>query len=474
MPAQATIQRTQNSSTQYGLIAVTERSFTVYNIRIRYGNAPVAGGGIVIYPGASAYIFDSKLNNNVANSSTGQGGGVYNRGKLIITNGQFNGNTAKVGGAVASYLATTRVRQGDYGTWCALFKSNSVSVNAGGVYSQDSTTKVQRSMFSANSAPSSAYRDIENSPASLPGNIVVADQSWWNGSISVSPSVSTNGSMLGSTIPGLNCAVANPPAPTLADYGIETNATSPQDLQAILAGVHKTGVALWRSFGQDGTPLDSSIDAFKRVMYGPGRSKLQINIGGSGSVCVTNNNNVPLPYQAIITCPPTPSVILSEWTVAHELGHVLVARTGGYNANDPNGKTSFFRHMLVTKIVDPANQNLVIFGDVNGTDWGRGNRGWGSSSINQSSGAPCNFQQNPLSIPNTRTPQEVDEGAADMFLNWVYRKNKSDEGFKNVDWSSFTSCQITGAIELLPSASGDLRFSRMEQVIQMMGTDRGW
>jgi predicted outer membrane repeat protein len=266
-PALVTLQRDQAAPVLYGLLNVAFGSFTMYDVRVRYGAVSDYGGGMFIGPGAVVNVFNSRFNSNSANNSTGQGGAIYNYlGTLKITNTSFLQNSAKVGGAIASYTATlTKTRQGASGTYCAFFDRNSATVNAGAVYSERSTTNVKRSIFSGNTAPSGAYKDIENSPVSPAGNVVNADNSWWSAAPSISPNVTTNSQIVGGTLPAMNCTVAIPPAPTLADYGIEN--TSPNDAQVLLAGVHKTGVALWRKFGQDATPLDSSIDAFKKVMY---------------------------------------------------------------------------------------------------------------------------------------------------------------------------------------------------------------
>jgi hypothetical protein len=72
--------------------------------------------------------------------------------------------------------------------------------------------------------------------------------------------------------------------------------------------------------------------------------------------------------------------------------------------------------------------------------WWRGTRGWGSAAIilwNCTGGnlAPYNFQQNPCDqIEPVGTQVEIEEAAADMFLNWVYYAI-GETSFQNTLWN---------------------------------------
>ena len=80
--------------------------------------------------------------------------------------------------------------------------------------------------------------------------------------------------------------------------------------------------------------------------------------------------------------------------------------------------------------------NSGIFED----DWQRGSRGWGTVVLTLPSAV--SFQQNPKNfddsdevltpIQQQEAQAEIDETAADMFLNWVYRENGIG-GFENID-----------------------------------------
>ncbi len=119
-----------------------------------------------------------------------------------------------------------------------------------------------------------------------------------------------------------------------------------------------------------------------------------------------------------------PNGILNvEYNLVHELGHrfdnqsdtVTQANTKLSDAYvDGNG----------TIVIEDCNQQRVM-GTVPGrTDWARGARGWGDVSSPNTFGNT--FQQNVTEIIDgtgaVEESGEVDEAAADMFLNWVYRR----------------------------------------------------
>jgi len=97
--------------------------------------------------------------------------------------------------------------------------------------------------------------------------------------------------------------------------------------------------------------------------------------------------------------------------------------------------------MFPTPVFDCVGAGVIGLVVGNG-GWTRGNRGWGSGP------GFSPFQQH-LVNENGRTPLEVDEAVADMFLNWVYRKVTdtawtgnpctypemgSWQGFLNINW----------------------------------------
>lgn len=129
-------------------------------------------------------------------------------------------------------------------------------------------------------------------------------------------------------------------------------------------------------------------------------------------------------------------------------------------------------------------------------DWYRGQRGWGSDApyfgVNDpaiSTLGPCeyasnappptSFQQNPCHVKNwlyapnsTILVTEVEEAAADMFLNWVYRTlNITDAvgnmGFANVDWRFANNPPDN-------TNPGDIRFNWVNEVLPEIFAVQGW
>jgi hypothetical protein len=220
--------------------------------------------------------------------------------------------------------------------------------------------------------------------------------------------------------------------------------------QTLLTGVQTTANAFRRKLG---SPDLSDADAFKRVMFATGRNEIRLTWSGTGAGCQTDNN-VALPLQATITCGT--STNMTEYTLVHELGHVLVGRTGGHAAG-------FFVDLNAASVSDSIG---VVFGrrKVNNVDdWTRGQRGWGSAGAPLPN--PCNFQQDPYTNnASSIDEKEIDETAADMFLNWVYKK-VARGGFQNIDWSGITNCSGTGTTAGQP---GDVRNNWMESELDRL------
>lgn len=134
--------------------------------------------------------------------------------------------------------------------------------------------------------------------------------------------------------------------------------------------------------------------------------------------------------------------------------------------------------------------------------WARGERGWGSgpdTSITQ-------FQQHPPDFPlfqNDDDVTQIDETAADMFLNWVYRINSTQAqishdtipysyfeevqeispetpgmwlGFLNSSWfqNSANSLQDCSVDDSICYFSGNARFVWMEIVMRAIKDQMQW
>jgi hypothetical protein len=247
-----------------------------------------------------------------------------------------------------------------------------------------------------------------------------------------------------------------------------SGAWSMDDVRDIYAGVVYTGEALALQFGGRG------YEAFQRILVQGVPSIVFQRSTAAGVAC--NANGFP-----VITCSAGSQP--SQYTVVHELGHVFTQRTGGTQTGNTfygwilNGVFDRNGGVVVgaTSRTNPTTRNT-------GLDWQRGQRGWGSHAAPQTALIPCDFQQNPFEVfdfdvtatPGQPQPQviEVDEAAADMFLNWIYSRLTSGEsaGFKNLSYLGLPrQCNLIAPFD--GSLPGDARFQAMtERIMPVLAT----
>ncbi|MDX2075517.1 MAG: WD40 repeat domain-containing protein [bacterium] len=148
-----------------------------------------------------------------------------------------------------------------------------------------------------------------------------------------------------------------------------------------------------------------------------------------------------------------PNGILNvEYNFVHELGHRFDNQSDTVTIEDTKLSDFYMDNDGAISVTDC--NGTRVFGISFGTnDWARGGRGWGDVSFPNTFGNT--FQQN---ATETKDPDglkdessEVDEAAADMFLNWVYRRitdrwsNPSIDGlqcerpsYPEEHWDNFT------------------------------------
>jgi len=252
-----------------------------------------------------------------------------------------------------------------------------------------------------------------------------------------------------------------PTPPTLTDFGIEFEGTwSDAEKVEVLMAAIETGTAL--------SSLRASsnlVEAFRTVLQetnsiGAWRSIVFSRATNSGAFCITNPTPNSSTQIASISCDTR--VVMNLYTSVHEFGHIFSLRTGN-----------------------------VVMGSVSicNNEWLRGERGWGSGPGSRYSTPPTicapqgqlftDFQQNPA--PYGTTGQANEETAADMFLNWVYRKLASG-GFLNRDWRPHVTAtptglpcsQTPGGCDDSAAGSGNARFNWMETVMDEIFAARNW
>jgi hypothetical protein len=360
----------------------------------------------------------------------------------------------------------------------------------------------------------------------------------------------------------------------LRQYNVEiTDPTNWDDAEfnELCKAITKTAQALYSlAISQSGGQTYTDIaHAFKVIMTDNPNSNNDLIVFEqnlqNGQVpsynCVTTKNLDTNGRSASVNCGQNSGTgqIISEYTFAHELGHVFVGRTTRIeNGLHPCAYTGLSNLSFNACIEKPrtedddgsfGNANLFVWGNrsqrftfeqvqsrINKiglersadfltydtqtnrcltsppqlptgascttlSDWQRGNRGWGSPAQQfghcdqsaPSNFSPTSFQQNPCvfvswlqSNPTGLSAiTEIEETAADMFLNWVYRQQILPSGFSNtkwVDWIDNPTClgertcldNIITNFYLPSFGPGDDRTAWMSQILSNFVTYYGW
>jgi hypothetical protein len=324
---------------------------------------------------------------------------------------------------------------------------------------------------------------------------------------------------------------------TLDDFRIVLEGNwSATERTEILVGVQETGRALCLHGA-----ATTDVAAFGEVLQGQNSNnewrsivlrrvdrdaEAGDTVDGDEVYCATNKTPDNPTQSASIECDL--DVIMTQYTMVHELGHVLVGRT------TLNGNSLYLTLIQTANLRDSNNSHIMGFQRYSlenlGTrsDWQRSrvfdDNGWGSAALwNQtsyyvyqvvppptpsptyfplyiprvgpcgpgapttlltptgtpSSGTPFPFQQNPCNFPDWETTDpvgfntEIEEAAADMFLNWIYWKNFPGQtsGFLDRLWRD-GNCYPSGCPD--PGASGQARAEWMNQTMTALYTQFGW
>lgn len=257
--------------------------------------------------------------------------------------------------------------------------------------------------------------------------------------------------------------------------------------------------------------------AFRELMLGDNDTRRVVYVrDGSSQVCATDPASTPLPLQINITCGTQNA--FTQFTGVHELGHVLVRVTYAdfntlVNAPDPAtpARTAlwnsggfvfgirglfFFPEDLPPGVNPEYQQGPLINSDGDTyytlTDFQRGTRGWGSGIAStgpcgnvppgQPVPLPTDFQQNPcqvadylMIVTNDERTTELEETAADKYLNWVYRWHAqtvttAPSGFLEFDWET-PQCAAGCADSSNPGTS---RFEWMNCALDVIWNKYQW
>ncbi len=299
---------------------------------------------------------------------------------------------------------------------------------------------------------------------------------------------------------------------------------SEQELQAILDGLQATAdafsqITLLESYGfsnhtifknvmgryatddppPDDTPLEEWLNRTENVKY---FTIVQAGAGGIGPDGETHNGFCQTfnGYSQIVCFGPLLQGngweirTFTEYTLVHELGHVFDNRVATSTDAHPEGFPNLTTRTQLMQIRTCSDSRIIVMGTLGGGIWRRGEDGWGSGPAFDPSGGALytKFQQNP------KLPDNVEEAAADMFLNWVYRSLNDNvpaadpcnsvpdpcstppppivwqgPGFLNEKWKDMSSNQeIPGQCD--SDLSGELRYQAMHDILTLIFGDHIW
>jgi hypothetical protein len=234
-----------------------------------------------------------------------------------------------------------------------------------------------------------------------------------------------------------------------------------------------------------------------------------------GGYCQMDNNTVTLTcFGSTLIAPNGTPLAFTQYVVVHELGHRFDVRASAGNPPRPR----LIDYMNSAVIEDCT--NIFVMGE-RGTSlppakfWTRGERGWGTGPARIGSTGTIrqvtNFQQNAVLIefqadPSTLDYQfladpptlqndtqnskqvRVEEAAADMFLNWVYRRNIQGASptldqvcqqpatsvaivsFLNLSWLNGTQTPVQQIVQ----RPGDSRYAWVDEKMVTVFGIHGW
>jgi len=237
-------------------------------------------------------------------------------------------------------------------------------------------------------------------------------------------------------------------------------------------------------------------------------------------ICFTDNNTATITCALPLIAPDNVTYLpFTEYVIVHEFGHVFDSRAS------LGGRPRFVDRMSSGVIIkDCSKEEYRVMGEIPSGQtiqqfWLRGERGWGSgpSRINtgtvrqvtqfQQNAVLIEFQIDPTTVdyqflvregiqPPTNdsdTPgakvKRVEEAQADMFLNWVYRRNIQGDspsrasicdvgsspiwggpGFLNTSWGNGSQTPTSQLTE----RPGDARYQWMDVQMKTLFVEQGW
>jgi hypothetical protein len=542
----AIIERSFASGTPlFRVLTVNGGFLRLENVVIRRGRANWLGGGGILNREGTLQIHRSTIINNrveIVSDFQTLGGGIYSSfGSLSITESRIINNRALNSSADGGGIAVVSVhgntidmRGNEFSDNLATFRGNAVYImDAGNGVAALTDNCFLRNYYASSSTNSSIF---------VPSDTLL-ERSWWGSSAgpiyapgAVLPATATRDSLAGSsnytpvlTALPANCTQTPPvitPTPScppqtcsvptatvtpdpigtiiqdLNLYGITVYATgvgsnrtnglpwSLEELQEVQEAVHDIARAFNLHLYNNNSGVNPQArelfrNVIKQVQSGTNLEILRVNnnfLFGNGDPCdgsqdegCTSNGNTAIALYG--NFPLNGDLANAKYTVVHELGHRFE------NQSSTNAVIGIRERMDGPNVIEDCQSNRIMGTNAQDldspNDWKRGLRGWGTQGRSL-------FQQNPLEIidliGNTDEFLELSEAAADMFLNWVYRRlndpvnDVEDYCTSRVEvgqWLGFRNIDGNGQFDA--SLPGNSRFAWMQtQIEEIFTSQTGW
>jgi len=523
-------------------------TLNIYDSRLRANVATVDGGAIYSFGPVNVartlFLGNSVSNNGGAMSFNGGG-------PLTADCTRFESNNGNLGGAIIMYWGGNGITISNDSSFVNN-NANSGSAVQNHVYNAASTVADARNTWWATPSVTAQTNNnnvnttsqltsdpgvcATNPPPTLPPNpnpvltptpVAVSTSTPTSTPIGCADALQVEGLNTtfcqGAPTPTRTPTPTSTPQSISCQYSIQilnvgTASWSQNELEALASGIDETAQALTLEAGLTAGCQGDQDEVFNRVFVS-GDTIPEIRFIRANEA----NDSVTVPGFSVpflvdqgycktfngtgnqVTQNPAPRIIIcngflldnnnngeaSEYTIVHELGHIFDNRGARNNGRSISARLGL-NGGLTRNILDC--NDFVILGQTESESWTRGERGWGSgpSKTPQNTAYISPFQQNPRFV-NGLDADEIYEAAADMFLNWVYRKNtyqapQTDicsisittggnwSGFLNLSWVQLT--QEVGLPPLLGTVDvshpGDKRWAWMNSVVASVFIQQDW
>ncbi len=278
---------TQGLTSPDRIFHVVIGTVTIQGLAIRGGSVSSGGGGGVrVNSGTSLSLIDSEISSN---TPSGNGGGIYNSGTVILTNVTLSGNTASTGAGIYNDATATLTN--------VTLDGNIAGGSGGGIYNYSgATTTLTNVTLSGNSA--SGGGGILNNGTLRLTNVTLSGNSASNGGGIYNYDFGSAATLINVTLSAnsattLGGGIYNNFGTTALTNTIVANSSTGGNCSPALGGSHNLSTDNTCNFGGFGMGLDNAP-----VMLGPlanngGTTQTHALLPGSPAINFGTNTGCP-------------------------------------------------------------------------------------------------------------------------------------------------------------------------------------